>query len=522
MLATLPRVRCAVYTRKSTEEGLEQEFNSLDAQREAAEAYIKSQGHAGWVCLPGHYADGGFSGGNTDRPALQRLLADIRAGQIDAVLVYKVDRLSRSLLDFATLMQTFEQHRVAFVSVTQRIDTSTSMGRLVLNMLLSFAQFERELISERTRDKIAATRRKGKWAGGHPVLGYDVDPRSLRLVVNQDEAERVKAIFQLYLEHRSLLPVVQVLSRRDWRTKCWTTRRGHPRGGRPFTTTALHKLLTNVTYIGKIKYKTEVHDGEHAAIVDAAVWQQVQALLGRNGRTGGALARSRSAALLQGLLHCRPCGCAMTPSHSTKNGTKRYRYYVCSSAQKRGRGTCPSRSLPAGEIEQLVVAQIQSLGRDPAVLHEVLAQARQQEAVRRAECQAEQRNLTKELARHHAELRQLSQQLRPGADHGAVVTRLADLQEQITTVEQRAAAVRDQLRALAPPALYEDEVAAALAHFHPVWEALTPRERARVIQLLVERVEYDGAQGKVAITFHPPGLQTLAAEWAGHHKEQSA
>jgi site-specific DNA recombinase len=214
-----PTVRCAIYTRKSTEEGLEQEFNSLDAQRESGEAYIKSQTHEGWECLPGHYDDGGFTGGNMDRPAVQRLLADIEAGRIDCVLVYKVDRLSRSLLDFAKMMETFDKYHVSFVSVTQQFNTSTSMGRLVLNVLLSFAQFEREIISERTRDKIAAARRKGKWAGGHPLLGYDIDLHGFKLVVNEDEAFRVRAIFDLYLEYQAMMPVIQELDRRGWLSK---------------------------------------------------------------------------------------------------------------------------------------------------------------------------------------------------------------------------------------------------------------------------------------------------------------
>src|SRR5690242_484799 len=244
--ATLPLVRCAVYTRKSTEEGLEQEFSSLDAQREAAEAYVRSQAGEGWALLPERYDDGGFTGGNMDRPALRRLLADIEAGKIDAVIVYKVDRLSRSLLDFARLMELFERHRVSFVSITQQFNSATSMGRLVLNVLLSFAQFEREIIAERTRDKIAATRRKGKWAGGRPLLGYDVDPRGGRLLVNVEEAQRVRAIFGLYLEHGGLLPVVQELERRGWANKRWQTKKGQQRGGRPFTKTSLHRLLTNV------------------------------------------------------------------------------------------------------------------------------------------------------------------------------------------------------------------------------------------------------------------------------------
>jgi site-specific DNA recombinase len=231
--ATLPLVRCAIYTRKSTEEGLQQEFNSLDAQRKSAQAFIRSQTNEGWTCLPERYDDAGFTGGNMERPALQRLLADISAGKIDLVCSYKVDRLSRSLLDFAKMMAAFEEHGVSFVSVTQQFNTATSMGRLVLNVLLSFAQFEREIIAERTRDKVAATRRKGKWAGGTPLLGFDLDPRGGRLLVNEEEAQRVRAIFALYLEYQFLLPLVQELERRGWVGKRWQTRKGRTRGGVP-------------------------------------------------------------------------------------------------------------------------------------------------------------------------------------------------------------------------------------------------------------------------------------------------
>jgi site-specific DNA recombinase len=374
--------RCAVYTRKSSEEGLDQDFSSLDAQRESAEAYIKSQAQAGWLCLPERYDDGGFTGGNMDRPALARLLADIGAGRIDAVIVYKVDRLSRSLLDFARMMEVFERHQVAFVSVTQQFNTATSMGRLVLNVLLSFAQFEREIISERTRDKIAAARKKGKWSGGMPRLGYDVDPRSKKLVVNREEAARVRAIFRLYLERQALVPVVQELERRAWFNKRWVTRKGRRRGGRPFTKPRLYELLTNVLYVGKVRHKRDVHDGEHAAIVPAALWHQVQTLLKQNGSASAAVPRSPTDALLQGLLRCVACGCAMTPSHATKHGNRRYRYYLCTEAQKRGRHTCPAPSLPAAEIERFVLDRLQAVGHQPAGKDEAGGDVGLQEVVR--------------------------------------------------------------------------------------------------------------------------------------------
>jgi site-specific DNA recombinase len=358
-------VRCAIYTRKSTEEGLDQEFNSLDAQREAAQAYIASQQHEGWCGLPQRYDDGGCTGGNLERPALQRLLADVAAGQIDCVLVYKVDRLSRSLLDFAQLMASFEAHRVAFVSITQQFNTATSMGRLVLNILLSFAQFERELIAERTRDKIAAARRKGKWIGGLPPLGYTVDPRGPRLRVHEKEAERVRAIFALYLEQPALLRVVGELARRGWVTKRWQTRKGRWRGGQPFTKTSLYRLLTSVLYIGKIRYQNELHEGEHPGILEPAVWQQVQELLEQHGPGRAKGPRSRCWALLRGLLHCQPCGCLMTPTYASRNGRQRYRYYLCLHAAQRGRAVCPSPSVSAAAIEQVVVEQLQRLTHDP-------------------------------------------------------------------------------------------------------------------------------------------------------------
>jgi site-specific DNA recombinase len=360
--STTPVVRCAIYTRKSTEEGLDQAFNSLDAQREAAEAYVRSQAHEGWVCLKERYDDGGFTGGNMERPALQHLLTDIKAGKIDAVVTYKVDRLSRSLLDFAKMMAVFEEHRVSFVSVTQQFNTATSMGRLILNVLLSFAQFEREMIAERTRDKIAATRRKGRWCGGMPILGYDIDRHSVKLVVNEEEAIRVRAIFALYLKHRGLLPTVEALARRGWHNKRWLTRKGRSYGGRPFIKTSLAKLLSNVTYLGKVKHKDEIHAGEHRGIVDEAVWQRVRELLEGNRTAGSERGHKPSDALLKGLLYCGACGRAMTPSYVCRKGAKRYRYYMCSGVLKRGRQSCPSRSVSAGAIEQFVVEQIRERG----------------------------------------------------------------------------------------------------------------------------------------------------------------
>jgi site-specific DNA recombinase len=396
------------------------------------------------------------------------------------------------------------------------------MGRLVLHVLLSFAQFEREIISERTRDKIAAARRKGKWSGGMPLLGYDVDPRGSKLIVNEDESVRVRAIFELYLELQSMIGTIQELDRRGWINKRWTTRKGHERGGKQFTKTSLYKLLTNVTYVGKLRYKDELHDGEHAAVVSGDLWQRVQALLGRNGRTGGAPVRNKFGALLKGLLRCVPCGCGMSPTHATRNGTKRYRYYVCNKAQKRGWHNCPSKSIPATEIERFVVDQIKCIGKDPALLNETVAQARSQGQSRLAELETERRGLERELGKWNTEVRKLLEQIVPGDGNTPATARLADLQERISGAERRATEVREQVLVLSRDLVDQREVAKAMSIFDPVWDSLTPREQTRIVQLLVERVDYDGASGKVSITFHPSGIKTLADELANQKEEDAA
>src|SRR6266852_8041452 len=266
-------LRCSIYTRKSTEEGLAQEFNTLEAQREAAEAYIRSQLHAGWSALAERYDDGGYTGANLERPALRRLMADIAANRIDCVLVYKLDRLSRSLLDFARLMEIFERRQVSLVSITQPLNTTGSLGRLTLNILLSFAEFERTMIQDRTRDQMAAARRKGKWVGGTPVLGYDLADTGGKLVVNREEAGRVQAIFALYLQHGSVASVLGEIQARNWTTKRWRTRDGKERGGRPFSKATLRRLLTNVLYLGEVCHQEAVDAGEQEARVEEHLWK---------------------------------------------------------------------------------------------------------------------------------------------------------------------------------------------------------------------------------------------------------
>ena len=327
--------RCAIYTRKSSEEGLEQSFNSLDAQREACEAYVLSQACEGWEALSNHYDDGGFSGGNTKRPGLKTLIADIAAGKIDIVVVYKIDRLTRSLADFARIVEIFDAAECSFVSVTQSFNTTGSMGKLMLNVLLSFAQFEREVTGERIRDKIAASKAKGMWMGGNPPLGYDKpndDKRILR--VNEGEARIVREMFARYLDLDSVHALQRDLADRRIFSKQWTTEKGRTMGGKPFSRGALFHLLRNRLYLGQIIHKEQVHEGGHAAIVDQDLFDRVQKHLDSNARRHRANAgRRKNTAPLTGKLF-DAVGEPMSPTTSRGKSGKSYRYYVSTSLQQ--------------------------------------------------------------------------------------------------------------------------------------------------------------------------------------------
>lgn len=495
-----PSIRCAIYCRKSSDEGLLQDFNSLDAQRARCEDFARSQG---WLIIDERYDDGGFSGGNMDRPALKSLLVAVERGEVDAVACYRVDRLSRSLLDFARIMETFERHGVAFVSVTEAFNTATSGGRLYLNMTLSFAQHEREVASERTRDKIAAARRKGKWSGGAPLLGYDVvsDKTGSRLVVNAAEAEQVKRIFALYLERGSLIEVAKALAELGWTTKRWTTRTGKPRGGATLDKCRLHALLTNSTYLGMVRHHAETFDGEHDAIIDRDLWHRVQLRLEQQRRTGGGLvARNTSGALLRGLVRCAHCGGAMAHSFTTR-GRVRYRYYVCLAAQKRGWQACPTKSVPAGDLERFVIEEIKAIGRDPAVVASTFAAANANIRGRLAEIDHERTILTRELRRHHAAVKRTG-------DADA----LAALHGQVDAANARATALGNEEAALRQTVVTEREVAVALAEFESMWSVLSPREQARVLHVLVEKVVVDRVENTCRITFNPTGIRALGGD----------
>lgn len=346
--------RCAVYTRKSSDEGLEQSFNSLDAQREACIAYIESQRGEGWKLLSAHYDDGGFSGGNMERPALQNLLADIDAGLVDVVVVYKVDRLTRSLADFAKIVERFDQRGVSFVSVTQQFNTTTSMGRLTLNVLLSFAQFEREVTGERIRDKIAASKRKGMWMGGFLPLGYDAKDRAL--VINREEAQRVRTIYEQYLRLKSVRKLKSWLDDNGHRSKHRVSATGCSFGGAKFSRGALYTLLQNRIYLGEIVHKGQCYPGAHRAILDQTVWDQAQKLLAHNRVERVGRLRAKEPSLLAGLLFDTD-GHRLTPIHSTKSG-KRYRYYEARPIEANGIVKIKASRVPAHDLEQIVIGAL--------------------------------------------------------------------------------------------------------------------------------------------------------------------
>lgn len=419
------KLRCAVYTRKSSEEGLDMEFNSLDAQREAAESFIASQRDEGWVLVRDRYDDGGFSGGTLERPALKRLLADAEDGLVDVVVVYKIDRLSRSLLDFTKLVEVFDRNNVSVVSVTQSFNTKDSMGRLTLNMLLSFAQYEREVIGDRIRDKFAASRKKGIWMGGVVPLGYFVKDR--KLIINDTEAEIVRNIFEGFVRLGSATKLAEELLAQTVTT----------RSGKPIDKGFLYKLLHNRVYLGLAVHKGTAYPGEHRAIISQDLWDKVHGIMKISPHKRAGETRCRTPAILKGLIFA-PGGIAMSPTHTRYRG-RLYRYYTTQTLLKRGAGTCPVGRVPAGDVEAAVVNQLRTVLRSPEIIVG-----------------------TWRTARHEAK----------------------DLKE--------------------------SDVREAISELDPLWDELFPAEQARIVQLLIERVDVD-PQG-LDIQFRAEGISALTRE----------
>ncbi|WP_339048090.1 recombinase family protein [Candidatus Mesenet endosymbiont of Phosphuga atrata] len=361
------QVKCAIYTRKSCEEGLEQAFNSLDAQRLAGESYIQSQQHEGWIVVDKRYDDGGYSGGTLERPALQELFKDIENAKIDCVVVYKIDRLSRSLLDFAKIVDLFDKHKVTFVSVTQSFNTANSMGRLMLNIVLSFAQYERELTGERIRDKFAASKQKGIWMGGPPPLGFDIEDR--KLIINENEAKVVRYIFTSFLGLKSTIKVARELNKQGHCTKRYQSKSGCFHGGLPFKKATVHSILTNPIYNGYISYKGKLYPGQHQAIIDDKLWDKVKATFNapKNNKS-----KVTTIPLLQGIIRCHSCQVAMQPTY-TKKRNKNYCYYVCRSHIQGLNCASSNRTIPAGEIEQIVITHVPQILKNSANYHKELS-----------------------------------------------------------------------------------------------------------------------------------------------------
>ena len=499
-------VRCACYTRKSTNEGLDSDFSSIDNQREACEAFVKSQRSEGWVLVEERFDDGGFSGGTIERPALKRLLTYIETGEIGCVVVYKIDRLSRSLLDFVRLLELFEKQRVAFVAVTQQINTATSAGRLMLNVLMSFAQFERELGSERTREKIHAARKKGRYTGGRPPLGYDVDKANHRLLVNPDEAAMVRELFALYLTHRSLLNVVKEVNTRGWRRKSWTTTAGVRYTGCRFDKVYVQRILTNPLYIGQVRLKGEVYSGLHDAVIDEESFRQVGALLVNNRNGGDVLVRNVHAALLKGLLRCGRCGAIMAHNWTRKKN-KVYRYYGCSTAQKQARAACPTPSLSAGEIEDAVVVEIRRLAQDPALVDQVFAAATDLAHGERRRLESERTRLLRQRQQREEAIQRLVSALesRAGELPEVVAERIEERQSEVAQLNERLAVVEQDLASVHARDISREHLTQTLAQFTELWSVLYPRERVTLVHSLIDSVAYHDETKRIEIRFRLTG-----------------
>lgn len=493
-------VRCAVYCRKSTNEGLDSDFSSLDNQREACEAFIASQRSEGWVLVNERFEDGGFSGGNIERPALQRLLTEIQADEIDCVVVYKIDRLSRSLLDFTRLLELFEEKGVSFVAVTQQINTTTSAGRLMLNVLMSFAQFEREIISERTSDRMCAARRKGKWVGGPPILGYDIDREHTKLLVNPGEAEMVRELFDLYLRYQSTLKVVEELNRRGWRTKSYVTKDGTRHEGSRWDKARLIRHLTYVTYTGNVLHKGEVYEGEHEAIVDQATFDRVQAMIERNSNGCNPANRNKHGALLIGLIRCAKCGAAMAHTYTNKKG-KLYRYYACNTRQKQGREACDTGALPAADVEAFVVKQIRQIGQDPQLVEQVYAEAQRQQAERVPRLRAEYDKLLRQRQRCGEKIKRMvalianADEPRSSFNEGLVAT-----EETATALDQRLAELKSQITEAESQTIDADHLRETLQQFDPLWDVLHATERVQLVHQVVDAVRYNTDDDTISVT----------------------
>lgn len=485
--------RCAIYTRKSVEDGLEQEFNSLDAQREAGENYIASQKANGWLCLSERYDDGGWSGGNMKRPALKRLMEDIQRGEIDVVVVYKIDRLSRSLLDFSELQAFLDQHQVSFVAVTQDINTSTSAGRMMLNILMSFAQYERELTVERVKDKIAAAKKRGKFCGGVPMLGYMPNPKTKKLYIVPEEKAVVKAIFERYLTVQSTKTVAHEINQMGFKTKGWISAKGKVHEPHSWDTNTIYRILSSPIYAGYVRHRNQLYEGEHEAIIDRSVWLQVQDIMKSNGNKVATRAKDAVGKPFMGLLKCGCCGATLTPTYTYRRG-KKYMYYFCQRKSKDLSHQCDLRRIPAGELEKLVLHQLSAFLQTPEIIKRTLVAVRQHEELYRQGLKTS-RDMAEKC---WFDLRKLAMAGYPNL-------------EEVQLAREKFEEADEQWKKMSKP-LSEEEVIASLRDTSGLWEFLFPAARYELLRLLIGKIVVSPERLQLFIQLE--GLRELTAEMA--------
>jgi len=506
----------AIYTRKSTDENLGGDFTSLDSQREYCQAFIKSREAEGWRVFPVEYNDPGFTGGNMDRPGLKRLLSDARQGKFQAVLTYKYDRLSRNTKDFLHVLDIFDKHGIVYVSVTQPIDTGSSVGRLMRSILVDFSQFERELISERTRDKRAAMARKGKWSGGIPVLGYDADEETKKLKINAAEAKQVRLLYETYLKTKSLSKTAILLNKEGLRMKKWTTRKGNVHGGRRFNKGNLDYVLRNPVYIGKLSHKGDVHEGEHKGIVDPDIFQRVVRMLASNGKKNTSPNQDKHNFMLRGLVRCGACGQQMTPNFAYSKGRK-YFYYKCVSVNKLDKTACLTKSAPARELEKLVLDRLGFLGKNKTVVDQVVERARQMTGSELPAKQKERVRLIAEIGRQEAEVGNitaiLAAQGQAAPQYRALMDKLGDVQGRREELEKQVQKLDCEVVELETRQIDAEIIRRNLENFSLNFPRLTPQHQKELLALLVEEIIYDTQASKMKLTLRP--LPDLGFEVVG-------
>jgi len=497
---------CAIYTRKSTDENLGSDFTSLDSQREYCEAFIKSREGEGWRLFPIAYNDPGFSGGNMERPGLKHLLSDARQGKFQAVVTYKYDRLSRNTKDFLHVLDIFDKQAIAYVSVTQPIDTGSSVGRLMRSILMDFAQFERELIGERTRDKRAAMAKKGKWPGGQPVLGYDIDEETKKLKVNAAEAKQVRVLYETYLKTKSLSQTAITLNKQGLRMKKWTTRGGNVRGGRRFNKSNLDYVIRNPVYLGKIRHKEDVHEGEHKAILDAATFQRTMRQLAANGEKKKSPNQDKHNFLLRGLVRCGTCGQQMTPNFAYSKG-KKYFYYKCVSVNLLDKTACTTKSAPARELERLVLDRVAFLGKKKSVVEEVVERARQMTGSELPAKKKEKVRIIAEIGRLEAEVGNVTAILAaqgPAApQYRALMDKLGLVQSRREELEKQVQRLDYEVVELETRQIDAELIRRNLENFSAYYTNLTPQQQKELLALLIAEIVYDPAASKIKLTLRP-------------------